>query len=165
MSWPAPLTSYILLYRNFFTVQWIIYCCITSPSALKVMFYFLPFFCRLSKKKKVPSHVLKTANTHTDTHIFFYLTQLKHSDMSGNTCALGMWRNQESGGRTAQEKAEWEWGKRDSTVMLLRSNLWSLCICIQAYSPHLPTSSAHCWWHQPRQRGLGCSRCIMWVAL
>lgn len=46
----------------------------------------------------------KTANT----HIFFHLTQLKHSDMSGNTCALGMGRNQESGERTAQEKAEWE---------------------------------------------------------
>lgn len=44
-------------------------------------------------------------------------------------------RNQESGERTVQKKSEWEWGKRDSTAMLLRSNLWSLCICIQTYSP------------------------------
>lgn len=38
--------------------------------------------------------------THTNTHIFFHLTQLKHSDMSGNTCALGMRRNQESAGKS-----------------------------------------------------------------
>lgn len=39
--------------------------------------------------------------THTNTPIFFHLTQLKHSAMSGNTCALGMWRNQESGDSSA----------------------------------------------------------------
>lgn len=33
--------------------------------------------------------------THQHAHIFFHLTQLKHNDMSGNACTLGMWRNQE----------------------------------------------------------------------
>ncbi len=55
------------------------------------------------------SHVLKTAKTYTHTHthinvqIFFHLTQLKHSDMSGSTFVLGNEKYQESGERTELE--------------------------------------------------------------
>lgn len=64
----------------------------------------LRFSYCLSKNGYTHMLTLKSTNAHNDTHIFFHLTQLKHGDMSGNTCALGMWRNQESGDRTLQEK-------------------------------------------------------------
>lgn len=111
-------------------------------------------------------HIHAQSCKHPHSHALFHLTHPKPSDMSGilsehfwDVKKARKWRKSRK-----KKEWEWEWGKRDSTVMLLKSDLWSLCIYIQAYSPHLPTSTACCWWHQPRQRGLGCSRCIMWVA-
>lgn len=58
------------------------------------------------KTKKVQCYTKE--HTHIHTHIFLHLTQLKHSAMSGNTCAFRMQGNQECRERAVLEKGEWE---------------------------------------------------------
>ena len=59
----------------------------TVPSNLSL---FSPFTICVESCVLVTACLKKNTCTHINTHILFHLTQLKHSDMSGNTCALGM---------------------------------------------------------------------------
>lgn len=113
-------------------------CCCTTTAAI----------CIGSLRSRTQTlKTLRKTCAQSYTHVSFHLTQLKRSAMSGNTCAFRNVKETKKVNRescagtkyTKKERAEWEEGKRGSTVMLLRSNLWSLCICIQ----NLQSPSAH----------------------